>query len=168
MHMRIKDASIDLPQFNAVIAAPFGALGIICSKGVVDAIHFLPPATPAQHPDSELATHVCEQLLGYFDDPDRAFDLPLAPCGTTHQRKVWAAIGQIPRGQVRRYGEIAARIGSAARAVGQACGANPLPIVVPCHRVVSAGGLGGFANARSGYLMDTKYWLLRHEKVLPR
>lgn len=166
--MQTKDPSIALPPFNAVIAAPFGALGIVCDEVVVGGIHFLPPGTATHQPDSGLATRVCQQLMRYFDDPDWPFELPLAPGGTAHQRKVWAAIAQIPRGQVRRYGEIAARIDSAARAVGQACGANPLPIVVPCHRVVSAGGLGGFANARAGYLMDTKYWLLRHEKALPR
>ncbi|MCB1909924.1 MAG: methylated-DNA--[protein]-cysteine S-methyltransferase [Rhodocyclaceae bacterium] len=156
------------PGFSAILPAPFGALGIVSSATAIAGIHFLPPGTAAQAPRDEVSASACDQLARYLRDPDWRFDLPLAPHGTAHQLRVWAEIRRIPRGELRRYGELAARIGSAARAVGQACGANPLPIVVPCHRVVSASGLGGFANARTGYLMDTKLWLLRHEGAWPR
>uniref|UniRef100_UPI00145D05CA methylated-DNA--[protein]-cysteine S-methyltransferase n=1 Tax=Aromatoleum evansii TaxID=59406 RepID=UPI00145D05CA len=114
--------------------------------------------------ENPLAERAATQLLEWLDDPDRPFDLPLAERGTAFQRRVWSAIAAIPRGAHRTYGEIAAEIGSAARAVGQACGANPFPIIVPCHRVMAAGGgIGGFANSTGGYLLDTKRWLLRFE-----
>jgi methylated-DNA-[protein]-cysteine S-methyltransferase len=90
-------------------------------------------------------------------------DFPLAPAGTEFQRRVWKAMTRIPIGRTRTYGEIAAELASAAQAVGQACGANPLPIIVPCHRIVSASGLGGFAGATEGTMIDVKRWLLDHE-----
>jgi methylated-DNA-[protein]-cysteine S-methyltransferase len=77
---------------------------------------------------------------------------------------VWAAIRAIPAGQVRAYGDLARSLGSAARAVGQACGANPFPILVPCHRDVAQHAIGGFAHARGGFLIDTKQWLIQHEQ----
>lgn len=87
------------------------------------------------------------QLDAYFDGDLTAFDLPLAPMGTRHQEKVWAAMQQIPYGETRTYGELASEIGSAAQAVGNACGRNPLPVLVPCHRVLASGGrLGGYSG----------------------
>lgn len=77
-----------------------------------------------------------------------------------------AAIAAIPRGRTATYGELATSLGSAPRAVGQACGANPFPLIVPCHRVTSAAGLGGFANAREGWLLEVKRWLLAFEGAL--
>jgi methylated-DNA-[protein]-cysteine S-methyltransferase len=102
-------------------------------------------------------------LHAWFDDPAPALALPLRACGTPFQRRVWAAISAIPPGQTRSYGELARQLGSAARAVGQACGANPFPLIVPCHRVTSAQGLGGFAHSSGGWLLEVKRWLLRHE-----
>nr|MBP6637063.1 methylated-DNA--[protein]-cysteine S-methyltransferase [Sulfuritalea sp.]MBP7423603.1 methylated-DNA--[protein]-cysteine S-methyltransferase [Sulfuritalea sp.] len=104
------------------------------------------------------------QLRAWLADPAFEFGLPLAPAGTHFQRRVWARIAAIPSGQTLSYGEVAAAIGSGPRAVGNACGANPYPIVVPCHRVVAANhGLGGFARNSGGFLLDIKKWLLRHE-----
>jgi len=98
-------------------------------------------------------------------DADFVFGLPLRPAGTTFQRRVWAAIAAIPNHQTRTYGEIARALHSAPRAVGQACGANPFPLVIPCHRVLaSGGGLGGFARHGGGFLLDVKRWLLAHEQ----
>ncbi|MEC5386180.1 methylated-DNA--[protein]-cysteine S-methyltransferase [Uliginosibacterium sp. H3] len=94
------------------------------------------------------------------------FDFPNMNRGTPFQRRVWKAIAEIPAGEIRTYGELSASVGGTARAVGQACGANPFPVVVPCHRVVAKTGIGGFANARDGWLLDTKRWLLKHEGVL--
>ena len=99
-----------------------------------------------------------------MNNPEAAFSLPLRPSGTTFQRRVWAQIAQIPCHQTQTYGELAKALHNAPRAVGQACGANPFPLVVPCHRVVAAnGGLGGFARQRGGFLLDVKRWLLAHE-----
>jgi methylated-DNA-[protein]-cysteine S-methyltransferase len=84
--------------------------------------------------------------------------------GTEHQRKVWQAMQAIPCGQTLTYGELATRIGSSAQAVGQACGSNPVPIVIPCHRVVGKTGLGGFMQHAEGESLDIKRWLLDHER----
>ncbi|MBD5801338.1 Methylated-DNA--protein-cysteine methyltransferase, constitutive [Azoarcus sp. Aa7] len=150
--------------FSAILTLPFGGLGVRSDQSFIRELVFLPPGTAARTPVNPLAERAATQLLAWLDDPDRPFDLPLAQRGTPFQRRVWSAIAAIPRGTPRTYGEIAADIDSAARAVGQACGANPFPIVVPCHRVVAAGGgLGGFANSTGGYLLDTKRWLLLFE-----
>lgn len=150
--------------FSAILTLPFGGLGVRADHNCIRDLVFLPPGTLARAPDSPLAERAAMQLLAWLDDPDRPFDLPLAERGTPFQRRVWSSIAAIPRGSHRTYGEIAATMNSAARAVGQACGANPFPIVVPCHRVVAAGGgLGGFANSTGGYLLDTKRWLLQFE-----
>ena len=147
------------PGVCAVLPTPFGALGIATTGEAIAGIHFLPPGTPEQPPRHALAEMAWEQLSRYLADPHWLFDLPLAPRGTDHQLRVWNEIRRIPCGEVRRYGELSSSIRSAARAVGQACGANPLPVVVPCHRVVrTGGGLGGF---RWG--LDVKRWLLAHE-----
>jgi methylated-DNA-[protein]-cysteine S-methyltransferase len=91
------------------------------------------------------------------------FDLPLLVEGTEFQQHLWAALCEIPRGRTLTYGALAGRLGVDARAVGQACGDNRLPIVIPCHRVVAANGIGGFAHATGGYLLEAKRWLLAHE-----
>jgi methylated-DNA-[protein]-cysteine S-methyltransferase len=150
---------------DAVIAAPFGAFGISTDGNSLTALVFLPPGTPAEPPRTPLAARAAGQIEAWLQDPATPFDLPLAPQGTPFQQKVWAAISAIPRGQVLTYGAMARSLGSAARAVGQACGANPYPLVVPCHRVVSAAGIGGFANARDGHLIATKKWLLALEQA---
>lgn len=154
-------------DFAAIIAAPGFALGIDCDDDWIHEIVFL-PAQADQPARSPLAMETARQLRAYLADPDVAFSLPLRPAGTLFQRRVWAAIGQIPRGQPVTYGELAKRLHSAPRAVGQACGANPFPLVNPCHRVVSASkglnnGLGGFAKDTGGFLLDIKRWLLAHE-----
>jgi methylated-DNA-[protein]-cysteine S-methyltransferase len=102
-----------------------------------------------------------EQLDEYFAGKRTVFDLPLAPRGTEFQQEVWRALREIPYGETRSYGELAARVGrpGAARAVGAANGRNPVSIIVPCHRVVGASGaLTGYAGG-----MERKQWLLRHE-----
>ncbi len=101
-----------------------------------------------------------EQLFAYFDGALSAFDLPLAPPGTRYQQRVWQALRAIPHGRTQTYAEIAARAGGVARAVGQANRVNPIPILIPCHRVVAAGGLGGYSGGEG---LDTKRWLLAHE-----
>ncbi|MBS1146921.1 MAG: methylated-DNA-(protein)-cysteine S-methyltransferase, partial [Proteobacteria bacterium] len=80
------------------------------------------------------------------------------------QKRVWRALMEIPAGHPTTYGALAKQLGTAARAVGQACGSNPLPILVPCHRVVAANGLGGFMHSASGAPLDVKTWLLAHER----
>ncbi|MBS1172185.1 MAG: cysteine methyltransferase [Proteobacteria bacterium] len=151
--------------FDAVVTAPGFALGVRIAGDAVAEIEFLPPATPARAPRDELARRACRQLEAYLGDADTRFDLPLQPRGTPFQQRVWRAIRAIPCGTTATYGALARGLGSAPRAVGQACGANPYPVVVPCHRVVSAAGVGGFAHARDGLLIEVKRWLLAHEQA---
>jgi methylated-DNA-[protein]-cysteine S-methyltransferase len=118
----------------------------------------------SQDPDEDgLPGAIHRQLNEYFESHATDFDLPLALQGTLFQRRLWAELTRIPFGQTRTYGEIARLLGSSPRAVGQACRANPCPIVVPCHRVVAIKGLGGFAGDTSGCKLAVKRWLLDHE-----
>jgi methylated-DNA-[protein]-cysteine S-methyltransferase len=150
-------------RYDAVLAAPFGALGIV-ARQTLTAIDFLPPR-PEQRPGTELARKVAAQLRAYLKDPTFAFDLPLGPSGSRYQRRVWRALRRIPSGRTASYGELAKRLDSGARAVGGACRANPIPIVIPCHRVVARTGLGGFLGSTSAVRLDVKRWLLAHERA---
>lgn len=151
--------------FTAIVAAPFGAMGIRTSGGLLCELVYLPPHFEEKEAQDATAQQVAAQVQRYFGDPGFRFDLPLARVGTEFQRKVWDAISGIPPGSVRTYGELAKHLGSAPRAVGQACGANYFPLVIPCHRVTASGGLGGFANHddANGFHLNVKRWLLAHE-----
>jgi methylated-DNA-[protein]-cysteine S-methyltransferase len=132
-------------------------------EGRVAQIRYLPPSMPSLAPRNALAERAARQIERYREDPDTTFDLPLAIEGTDFQKRVWAAMCAIPRGRTRSYGDLARELGAQARAVGQACGDNRLPIVIPCHRVVAADGIGGFAHSTDGFLIEAKRWLLLHE-----
>jgi methylated-DNA-[protein]-cysteine S-methyltransferase len=153
--------------FSAVVAAPFGAVGVRTEAGVLRELVYLPRHFDELEPADPLSERVARQLERYLDEPDFRFNLPLAEVGTAFQHKVWSAISSIPRGEVRTYGDIAKLIRSAPRAVGQACGANWFPLVIPCHRVTAAGGLGGFSHHddEDGFHLAVKRWLLAHEGV---
>jgi methylated-DNA-[protein]-cysteine S-methyltransferase len=151
--------------YQAIVAAPGFALGVQCDDDEVTGIDFLEPR-PEQAPTSPLAAEAVRQLRAYLANPGFVFGLPLKPAGTAFQRRVWSQIAAIPPGRTETYGQVAKNLNNAPRAVGQACGANPYPVVVPCHRVVATGGgLGGFARERGGFLLDVKRWLLRHEGI---
>jgi methylated-DNA-[protein]-cysteine S-methyltransferase len=150
-------------RWAAIVEFPKMKVAIATRDGRVAAIRYLPPAKAAMAPQNALAERALRQLERYREDPDTAFDLPLAIEGTRFQRSVWEAMRAIPRGRTRTYGELARELAAEARAVGQACGDNRLPIVIPCHRVVAADGIGGFAHATDGYLIEAKRWLLLHE-----
>ena len=150
-------------RWAAIIGFPQMKVAVATRDGRVAEIRYLPPATAAVTPQDALAERALRQLERYREDPDAAFDLPLAIEGTPFQKCVWDAMCAIPRGRTRSYGELARELGAEARAVGQACGDNRLPIVIPCHRVVAANGIGGFAHATDGYLIEAKRWLLLHE-----
>ena len=153
-------------MFNAVIDAPFGKVGIRLEGEAVREIVYLPDSVPGVAPDTPLARQAVEQIERYFERASAKFELPLAPVGTAFQRRVWQALCEIPPGVVLTYGQLAKQLGSVPRAVGQACGANDFPIVIPCHRVVSSSGIGGFAHhAEEGFFRNVKRWLLAHEGI---
>ncbi len=151
------------PTYQAVIEFPKMKVAVATRGEHVAAIRYLPLDADSKAPDNELAERAARQLERYRGDADAKFDLPLLIEGTEFQRRLWQALGEIPRGKTLTYGEMARKLGGEARAVGQACGDNKLPIVIPCHRVVAAGGIGGFAHATDGYLIEAKRWLLMHE-----
>ncbi|SCY49651.1 methylated-DNA-[protein]-cysteine S-methyltransferase [Nitrosospira sp. Nl5] len=153
-------------DYQAKIATPVAILGLRIEEDWLTDIEYLPLDTPLLAPHGPLAKEVCQQLRAYLADPGFVFDLSLHIGGTTHQRRVWHTIQGIPSGATRSYADIATQLHSAPRAVGQACGANRLPIVIPCHRVIARnGGLGGFMNARDGVPLGIKRWLLQHECI---
>lgn len=152
--------------YQAILPTPFAMLGIRCNAHALLGLEFLPKQLAGQAATNAMAERACAHLSAYLRDPDHVFDLPLDLHGTAHQRKVWQALLAIPRGATRQYGELARQLGSASQAVGQACGANPIALIVPCHRVVGKDGLGGFMRHAEGDELNIKRWLLRHEGAL--
>ncbi len=150
--------------FHAVIPAPFGALGVIVEDALVS-IDLLHGSVPRRTPSSALAREVCAQLRAYLRNSRHVFDLPLASAGSSYQQRVRRALLRVPPGTVVTYGSLAHQLQSGARAVGAACRANPVPIVVPCHRVVARNGMGGFMGKGDGSALVIKRWLLTHERV---
>lgn len=147
---------------QAGLDSPIGPLTVIAQGDAVVRVDW------GEHSDdnaggSPLLAEAQRQLRAYFEGKLSTFDLPLAPDGTAHQRRVWQAMQEIPPGEWRTYGALAAAIGSSARAVGTACGRNPIPIIIPCHRVLAAGGrIGGYSGSGG---TGTKRFLLSLEGV---
>lgn len=109
--------------------------------------------------------NIHKQLHAYFSNPAHPFTVKVNPAGTAFQRRVWQALQSIPSGSTLTYGELARQLGSGPRAVGQACRRNPIPIIIPCHRVVASQHIGGYAGAIDGQLLSIKQWLLDHENI---
>lgn len=140
------------------LASPLGPLTVFEDDGVIVAIEF---GRAPGGDETPLLDEARRQLDAYFDGRLQDFSLSLAPAGSAFQQTVWKAIAAIPYGKTRTYGELAIQLRSAARAVGGACGRNPIPIVIPCHRVVGAAGrLTGYSGGEG---TDTKRALLALE-----
>jgi methylated-DNA-[protein]-cysteine S-methyltransferase len=162
--MRRGRASVKPGEYDAVIAAPFGRVGFVLDGDALVDISFLDSGAPLSPPRTAQARKVSRTLKSYFANPRAGLRLALKLSGTVFQRRVWRALRRIPAGRTLSYGALAHRLDTSARAVGNACRANPVPIVVPCHRVVAANGLGGFMGRRSGAPLNLKLWLLEHER----
>lgn len=148
-----------------IIKTPFCDLEILCQQGNIVSVDFITGKSDTVRIGSAVLQKMKQQVLAYCRTPRNSFELPLAPKGTDFQHKVWAELRQIPSGQVKTYGEIARKLGTSPRAVGNACRKNPIPFIVPCHRVIAQNGLGGFAGATKGEYLKIKMHLLRHEGV---
>lgn len=147
---------------SPIPGAPF--LGLKFSRGILTAIDFLGAAIDvAAECESAHSIDVMTALREYFDNPRSVPLIPLAPDGTPFQQRVWQVLQEIPCGETLTYGALARRLQSSARAVAGACRANPIPILIPCHRVVAVHGMGGYMGQRAGVAMGIKQWLLRHE-----
>ena len=142
---------------RVTVNTPLGPLALASDGNRLTGVGF--GRAPGVDGDALLAEAV-DQFIAYFSGKLRIFDLPLAPAASPFQARVRAAMMAIPYGGKAAYGQLAVAIGSAPRAIGQACGRNPLPIVVPCHRVLGAAGIGGYSG---GAGLATKQWLLNHE-----
>ncbi|BAZ94836.1 methylated-DNA--[protein]-cysteine S-methyltransferase [Thiohalobacter sp. COW1] len=154
----------DAIEYAAVHASPVGWLGIrLDGHDRLRGLELL-EQPPRRQPVASAAAPVLAALEAYFAAPASALNLPeLAPLTTAFQQRLRQALLAIPAGTVLTYAELAARLGSAPRAVGQACRRNPIPVLVPCHRVVARTGIGGYAGATSGPRLAMKQWLLAHE-----
>src|SRR5579859_6022944 len=141
--------------------SPLGALTLFEEDGKIISLDW---GAVAGGEETPLLAEAARQLEAYFDGELTQFDLPLDPHGTAFQKKLWNALNTIPYGSTLTYGELASRIDSAPRAIGGACGRNPIPIIIPCHRVLAAGGKMGGYSGHEG--TDTKEFLLRLEGAL--
>jgi methylated-DNA-[protein]-cysteine S-methyltransferase len=153
-----------MPDYDAILDAPRCRLGAIFTGDALTRLDFLPADTPASTRPDARTRQLARELEAYWQNPAHDFDLLFVPQGTPFQLRVWHALMGIPAGHPVTYGALAKQLGTAARAVGQACGSNPLPILIPCHRVVAVHGLGGFMHSAAGAPLDVKSWLLAHER----
>lgn len=151
--------------WSAVIATPLPAwrFGIRCTGDAVSEAEFLPATTPLHSPQDDCARQAAADVQRYFSAAHTPPSVVLAPQGTPFQQRVWQALLALPAGRPCSYGVLAQRLGSSARAVAAACRANPIPLLIPCHRVVAAHGLGGYMGAVDGEPLRLKNWLLEHE-----
>lgn len=160
----IQTRSAAPPAFDHfTLASPIGWLDIHIENESVSGIDFSSHRLGYRKPSSAWGRRVAEAISQYFDGEHLDFDLPLSLQGTPHQLRVWSELAKIQAGSTLTYGELAKKIASSPRAVGNACRKNPVPLLIPCHRVVSASGIGGFAGATQGPKIAIKNWLLRHE-----
>ena len=147
-------------------ATPFAVLAIATDGAVVTGVRYLPRTTPPVPPHDRVAERACREIEHYLTDPAHRFAVPYRLEGTSFQCRVWREIEKLFPIKTITYGEIARRLDTAARAVGGACGANPVPLIVPCHRVLAADGIGGFMGGRQSFPLSIKRWLLRHEGII--
>lgn len=144
-----------MPQLT--LHSPLGELTLSEEDGAIVALDW---GRGRDQEPTPLLRAAADQLHDYFDGERTSFQLPLAPHGTPFQRRVWDALCRIPAGETRSYIAVARELGTAARAVGQANGRNPIPIIIPCHRVVGTQGPGGYSGEGG---LDTKRFLLELE-----
>jgi len=152
------------------IPAPWGSITLKLCQGEVRGIELWPEGLREEWrlvSSAGAIAALLDQLQCYLEQPRMTFGLAPRPTGTPFQQRVWEALVAIPPGRVETYGGLARRLGSGPRAVAAACRANPFPIMIPCHRVVAAKGLGGYCGHTDGPWLEMKRWLLTHEGYLP-
>ena len=166
-------------QTETRYAMPFAVLGIVSDGKALTSVRYLSRSTAPVAPLDRVAERACREVERYLADPGYLFTVPYRLDGTPFQCRVWYEIEKL-REKLREkrpdtncsiktitYGVMAQRLHSGPRAVGGACGANPIPLIVPCHRVLAAGGkLGGFMGGKDPFPLSVKRWLLRHEGIL--
>jgi methylated-DNA-[protein]-cysteine S-methyltransferase len=149
-----------------VMDSPIGRLAIHTREGKVTQVDYAVRREVTRVLTDPLHKKIKQQLQNYFARPTAHFNLPLELHGTPFQQKVWQALQAIPLSQTVSYGDLANRLHTSARAIGNACRANPIPLIVPCHRVIAKNSIGGFSGTTHGRHIDRKRWLLQHEGAL--
>ena len=146
-----------------ILPSPLGNLGIQLTENKLSSIDFLPTQTQLISPQNEITHLIAQELKTYFQEAHHLFNLPLRLIGTPFQHTVWQALRTIPVGHTLTYGELAKQLNTSARAIGNACRSNPIPIIIPCHRIVAKKSLGGYTGKTTGTALTIKKWLLHHE-----
>lgn len=145
--------------YKAIIQTPIGKLGISTLGHLLTRLDFLNDGSALIVPKEKILDSIVNQLNQYFQCPSFQFNIPYQLQGTPFQNRVWQTLSKLPIQKTVNYGTLAKKLKTGARAVGNACRANPLPILIPCHRVVAQGNLGGY----KGEKIFIKKWLLNHE-----
>lgn len=153
-----------LTPYTTIIDSPVGPIGMVLKDKQLIRLTVLPEGAVLESPKDAVSKQIVHELHQYFNHAQHVFQIDCHLRGTAFQQAVWKALQRIPVGETRTYGEIAKALKTGPRAVGQACRTNPIFILVPCHRVVAAQGLGGYSGAKAGQWMEIKKKLLRHEE----
>ena len=165
----LRRPSLYLQSVTRMIATPAGPAKLYCEGGAIKRlVLFVEQALSVQQTTGldDLGLQVEQALAAYFDSPQNLSGFRLEPEGSEYCQRVWQALLAIPAGHTVTYGELARQLSSGPRAIAQACRRNPIPLFIPCHRVVAATGSGGYSGARTGPRVAFKQWLLEHEAVV--
>ncbi len=150
--------------YDAIVKTPIGSLGLLLEENQLVGVEFLPADFSFAEPTNQAAQLAAQQFTHYFKNPQYSFTVPFKLKGTPFQERVWTRLKNIVAGNTETYGTLAKELSSSPRAIGQACRTNPLPILIPCHRVISNNKIGGFFGQTQGSFIRTKEWLLAHER----
>ena len=152
-----------IESFDYILPSPIGHLGLNISAKGIQRLFYIKTKQDSYIPATGFGAKVHQQIMEYFELQRTEFDLPIDIQGTAYQNRVWSEVAKIAYGESLTYGDIAKAINSGPRAVGNACRHNPIPIIIPCHRVVKKSGIGGYCGSVVGKEIQQKDWLLRHE-----
>ncbi len=145
------------------LLTPLSNLLICHNQQCITQLEFIFKHISDRFPQTSFEKNIAEQIQHYLKDPLHNFSIPLAPTGTPFQISVWQALQKIKPGIPKTYGQLAQELKSCAQAIGQACRRNPIPLIIPCHRIIAKTHQGGYAGATDGTLFQIKKWLLAHE-----
>lgn len=152
-------------DYSAILVLPFGKVGLKFAGANLAGVDFLDDTAEPKEPENTAAITAASALKHYAETPCAELVAPLETHGTQFQERVWHALTKIPSGNTITYSELAQQLGTGARAVGNACRNNPIPLFIPCHRVVAKNGIGGYAGDRQAGWTRIKTWLLQHEQL---
>lgn len=152
-------------QYDASVKTPFAHFALLLENDQLVKIDFISQTIKPIAAKSASAKNMVQQIQQYFSGNSQTFKIELNMQGTVFQKSVWRELLKVRYGKVKTYGEVAARLKTSPRAVGNACRQNPVPLIVPCHRIVAASGIGGYSGTTSGPVHSIKFELLAHEGV---